>query len=159
MPYELLFERVATADNVPALELNKALADTLISIFPDIEDLNPPNSSTHFRMRELDMEDEFPEKHFTLYAEIAGMNFGFDFWQNAFWLELGAADSATSRFAHVRQYAVIILQQGFRFGDNAGGASASLEEGLAWHLREYQEWTGFVKHVTKITARKESAAE
>jgi hypothetical protein len=158
MPYDLPFERIAGLTNEAAFEQNKSVAAELIAAFPEIHDLNQADSSAYFMHRELDLEDEFPEKHFSLYAEIEDMWFSFQFWKDVLWLELGARGDINIRFAQVRRYAAIIMQQGFKIYPPHDG-NTSVDEGIAWHLQEYIEWVGFVEHITKTIAAKNPSAE
>jgi hypothetical protein len=154
MPYDLPFERTVELSNESAFEQNKFVAEELIAAFPEIHDLNHADSSAHFMHRALDLEDEFPEKHFSLYAEIEDMWFSFQFWKDVLWLELGAGGDINTRFAQVRRYAAFIMHQGFKFNSSPVGETVTLDEGLAWHLREYKEWVGFVEHVVKLVNTK-----
>lgn len=148
MPYDLPFERVAEVDNESALKLNKSTAAKLIAAFPEIHDLNHSSSRSYFKQRKMDdLDDELPELHFSLYAEIEGMNFSFGFWRNILWLEIGAWGDIHIRFAHVRRYAAFILQQGFKINPELAGEALTLDEGITWHLQEYKEWVGFVERV------------
>ena len=148
MPYDLPFERVAEVGNESALELNKSTAAKLIAAFPEIHDLNHSSSRSYFAQREMDdLDDEIPELHFSLHAEIEGMNFSFRFWRNALWLEIGAWGDIHTRFAHVRRYAAFIIKQGFKINLEPNGKELTLDEGIAWHLQEYKKWVGLVERV------------
>ena len=154
MPYDLPFERIADLSNEAAFEQNKSVAAELIAAFPEIHDLNQADSSAYFMNRELDLEDEFPEKHFSLYAEIEDMWFSFQFWKDVLWLELGAGGDINTRFVKVRKYAAFIMQQDFKINPSHDSETVTLDAGMEWHLREYKEWVGFVEHVAKLVTTK-----
>ncbi|RYE91344.1 MAG: hypothetical protein EOO37_00565 [Cytophagaceae bacterium] len=147
MPYDLSFKRIIQTDNQSALESNKLLANVLIAAFPEINDLNATNSSAHFSQFEIDPEDEFLERHFRLWAKLNEMNFGFEFWRDTLWIELGAAGNPNVRFEHVRRYSELIVQHGFALSNVSDSEIIALEKGIEEHLQEYKEWTGFVRHV------------
>jgi hypothetical protein len=146
MPYNFPFERIAELSNESAFEQNKSVAAELIAAFPEIHDLNDANSSAHFMHRELDLEDEFPDKHFSLYADIGNMGFSFQFWKDVLWLELGAAGDSDTRFAQVRRYAAFIMQQGFKLNPSLAGEIVTLDE-----------WVGFVEQVVELVNTRPSA--
>jgi hypothetical protein len=77
MPYDLPFGRINELSNELAFEQNKRIAAELIAAFPEIHDLNRAGSSAHFMQQEPDFEDEFPDKHFSLYADVEDMSFSF----------------------------------------------------------------------------------
>lgn len=154
MPYDLAFERTTQLDNASALQANKLLAGALISAFPEIHDPNAADFSMYFTRVELDPTDEFPENHFRLWAELDEQLFGFAFWQDTLWLELGAARNPITRFAHLRRYAEFITQRGFVISSVSGSATQSLAEGLEEHWGAYKEWVGFVEQVVQAIAIK-----
>ena len=148
MPYDLPFSRVVEANNDSALILNKIVAEKLIAAFPEVHDLNHANSSGHFSKREVsDLDDDFPDDHFRLFAEIEDMSFDFSFWKDTIWLELGTYGNMNLRFAYVHNYAAFITQQGFIIDVPSDSGAITLDERIAWHLQEYKEWAGFVEHV------------
>jgi hypothetical protein len=155
MPYNLPFERITKLSNESAFEQNKSVAVKLIAAFPEVHDLNQASSNAHFMQRELDVEDDFPEKHFSLYADIGDMGFSFDFWKDVLWLELGTAGDVDARFVQVRRYAAFIMQLGlFKINLSPDAEAMTIDEGIAWHLREYKQWAGLVDHVVKLVAPK-----
>lgn len=148
MPYDLPFSRIIKVDNTSALELNKSLATKLILAYPEVYDLNHASSGSHFSKQEIAfLDDEFPEKHFSLYADIGEMGFSFQFWKDTVWLELGASGNPYVRFTYVRNYAVFLEQQGFIIRTPPEAKATTLDERIAWHLQEYKGWVGFVEYV------------
>ena len=138
MPYDLPFERIIKTDNESALKSNKLLANALITSFPEIHDLNAADSGAHFAQFEIDLEDELSERHFKLWAELEEMHFGFGFWKDTLWLELGAAGNPNDRFAHARKYAEFIVQHGFAIGDVSSAEAQALDKGIEEHFGEYK---------------------
>ncbi|RZJ62292.1 MAG: hypothetical protein EOO58_00750 [Hymenobacter sp.] len=159
MPYDLPFERIIKVDNESALDLNKALASELIVAFPEIHDLNTVDSGAHFTQFEIDSEDEFSELHFRLWAELDEMNFGFSFWKDTIWLELGAAGNPTIRFTQVHKYAEFIVRHGFAISGVSSSEKPNLNKGIEEHLKEYKDWVGFVDYVVKALNDKPSVTE
>ncbi len=157
MTYDLAFKRVIQTDNKSALESNKVLTEALITAFPEIHDLNAVDSTAYFAQFEIDPADAFIERHFRIHANLNEMHFGFEFWMNTLWLEIGAARNPNTRFAHVRRYARLIVQNGFAVSIISGPKTLPLEEGIEEHFREHKEWTGFVSQVVQTISNATSS--
>lgn len=111
MPYDLPFARIVELSNEAALELNKSIASKLIADYPEVYDVNYFNENEYFLQQEIVLlDEEFPERHFNLYADIGDIGFSFQFWKDAMWLELGASGDVAVRFAKVHQYAILFEQ-------------------------------------------------
>jgi hypothetical protein len=154
MPYNISFERIIKTDNSLALELNKRLAGALIATFSEIHDLNTITSGAHFTQFEIDSEDEFSERHFSLWGDLEEMLFGFEFWKDTLWIDLGPSGNPNIRFAHVRQYAEFIVQHGFTISGVSSPAILTLDAAIEEHLGAYKEWVGFVDYVIQTVSAK-----
>ncbi len=159
MPYDLPFERIIKTDNESALASNKLLATTLITAFPEIYDLNAVDSGAHFTQFEIDLEDELPERYFRLWADLGEMHFGFQFWKDTLWLELGTAGNPNTRFVQVHKYAAFIVQHGFTISGISSPETLNLKKTIEEHLQKYKEWAGFVEHVVQAIATESSSTE
>lgn len=159
MPYDLSFERISKTEDEAALMLSKQLATALLTQFSEIHELNTAGSEAHFMQFEVDPEDEFPERYFTLWADLDGMHFGFQFWKDTLWLELGAAGNPAVRFAHVFRYARFITQYGFAISGISVAEPLTVEAGVREHLLAYKEWVGFVEQVAQLTSSNSPAPE
>ncbi|TYZ11982.1 hypothetical protein FY528_06440 [Hymenobacter lutimineralis] len=148
MPYDLPFSRVVEVDNESSLKLNKIIAAKLIAAFPEVYDMNLAGSSRYFLNLEVaDLDEDFPDMHFRLWAEIEDISFDFAFWKDTIWIELGSYGNTYLRFIYLQKYAAFLTQQGFIIDVDSDSKAVTLDERIAWHLKEYKEWAGYVDHV------------
>jgi len=156
MPYDFVLRRKDILENATALNINKNIADELIKVEPRLHDLNDLNSRYHYKNKQIEnLNKEYPEMHFQLFAEINDLYFLFNFWKDEICLELGRVENVEGLFTQIKFFSVEIIGKGFLIEDPIDDKVWDLENGIEFNKREYLKWCGLVDKVENSIRKKE----